>query len=191
MLPHLLGAHGQVEPGWHADGSIVLYWRGVWPWNDESPSLLAAARRGHVDVVQHILHWLRSHPDRANPDQSLMAAVGVGLLAEALELIDGGVDVTAGRLDDLPDVDDTYLTVACDRADATMVAMLLKRGASMVTLENCHSPLVRASTIGGVKHTKWPPLSDTNELERRAEIVALLQAAADERAVAAAVEGTG
>lgn len=174
-VPPQLRDDGRPVAGWLADGSIVLHWGGISPWGWESPSLLMAARAGHVDVVRHILQWLRSHPDHANPDQSMMAAVGVGLIDEVVELIAGGVDLATG-LEQLSGVSDTYLTVACDRADVAMVSLLLENGASLSVMG--HSPpLLSASTIGGSKYSDWPPLSVENESERRAEIVRLLVAA--------------
>ncbi len=134
-----------------------------------------AARAGHVDVVRYVLHWLRSHPDHANPDQSMMAAVGVGLIDEVVELIAGGVDLAQG-LYQLSGVSDTYLTVACDRADVAMVSLLLENGASLGT-KGGSRPLLCASTTGGSDYTDWPPLSAENEGGRRAEIVRLLLAA--------------
>lgn len=174
-VPPVLRADGRATTGWLADGSIVLHWGGISPWGWHDPSILVAARAGHVDVVRHILCWLRSHPDHANPDQSLMAAIGCGLMAHAVELIADGVDVAAG-LFDLSGVDDTFLTVACDRADVEMVTMLLANGADAAETGRYKTPLLCAATCSR-EYSDWPAAPGGDEVARREAIVRLLLAA--------------
>ena len=162
---------------------IVLFWGGLSPWGWTQPSIFIAAHHGHVDVVRHLLWWLRNKPLHSNPDQSLMAAVACGLMDEAVALIDSGVDVTVEQAD-CHNMHDSYLSVACDVAEVDMVRMLLNAGADPNQTfqprdsEGYH-PLFLAAG-GGSDHREWKPSSSmtaSEEVARREAMVGLLLSA--------------
>lgn len=153
---------------------IVLFFRGWQPWEFDRPSLFAAAQNGHVDVVDYILRWLRVHPDHADPDQSLMAAVGCGLVLEAERLISGnGIDVDE-KPESLMFSYDSYLCLACDRADVEMVRMLLEEGADPNVTFDRHYPMFHAASSCGILRSRWTPKPAEDEHNRRETIVCLL-----------------
>lgn len=146
------------------------------PWYDYLPTVFVAAQRGHVDVVRYILLWLRSKPDHADLGHMLMAAVGCGLVEEALYLIRDGVDVNEKLTLSLWD---SHLSVACLRADTAMVRMLLREGADpnvdFGPIRNFNRPLFVAS--GNSRNTTWTgllALSEEDVQSRRKAIVCLL-----------------
>ena len=168
---------------------IVLYYGGFSPWGWECPSIFSAAQHGHVDVVRYILRWLRDHPDHADPDHDLMAAIACGLMEEALELVQGGdIDLNYPSMN-LRNCSDSYLTVACDCADVDMVLMLIKAGASPtkgatnkmgnpLSIPWFGTPLLCAASMKRT-YRPWNPLPSPvdDELIRRESIVGHLLAA--------------
>lgn len=146
-------------------------------WSIYGSSVVVAAQMGHADVVHYVLHWLRSRPDRADPAQSLLAAVGSGLLPQAIELIRGGVSLKMLA----PDVDNAlYLCVACYHADVDMVRMLLSEGADPNLKHVLTQPLVIATSPKWGSMYPWkhrPAWSVKGTLNQREEIVRLLIAA--------------
>lgn len=162
----------------HAHGDIVLSFVGRLPsYHFERTPLLVASQNGHVDVVRYALCWLRSKPDRGVPSESLMAAVGSGLLQEALELIRDGVDINE-RPPGLVDLYESPISVACDCLNVDMVRMLLDEGADPNLTFDGHPPLfLAASDALGRTWRAGPTLSVEERQARRDAMVRLLLAA--------------
>lgn len=180
LVNSLLARDGHARGDYFPPGArqdIVLFFPGRAPWWGHRPSLFAAAQRGHVDVVRCILHWLRVHPDHAIPDQSLMAAVGCGLMLEAAELVREGADLNL-EPQSTPHAHDSYLCVACACADVGMVRMLLGEGADPNLTFFQDRPLFCAALMEPkYRYSYWGPmstLSAEDELICREQIVRLL-----------------
>ena len=175
LVKSLLARDGEVRGVYGRD--IILFDGDEVFWGIYGSSVVVAAEEGHTDIVQYILHWLCSRPDRANPAQSLLAAVGSGLLPQAIELIRGGVSLKVKA----PDVDNAlYLCIASYHADVDMVRMLLSEGADPNLKHVLDRPLVIAASPHSASLYPWKHRSAWSvkgTLNQREEIVRLLIAA--------------